>query len=156
AFRDVYDAERYRQAQRYAQARTRFGLLTSTLDLGVVLAFWLAGGFHWLDAGGSRLGLGPIPGGLPFFGSLALARAVLALPFRWWSTFVIEERFGFNRTTPRTFCLDVLKGILLTVTLGGALLAAILWLLATVGPGAWPWCWLASAVFLVVVQLVAP
>src|SRR5262249_38934242 len=121
-----------------------------------VLAFWLAGGFHWLDAGVSRLGLGPIPSGLAFVGSLALARAVLALPFRWWSTFVIEERFGFNRTTPRPFCLDVLKGILLTVTLGGALLAAILWLLATVGPGAWPWCWLASAVFLVVVQLVAP
>jgi STE24 endopeptidase len=156
AFRDVYDAERYRQAQRYAQARTRFGLLTSTIDLTLLLVFWFAGGFHRLDAALLGLGLGPIPTGLAFIGSLALGRGLLAIPLRWWSTFVIEERFGFNRTTPRTFCVDLVKGFVLAAFLGGALLAAILWLLATAGPRAWPWCWLASAAFLVVVQLVAP
>jgi len=102
------------------------------------------------------LGLGAIPSGFVFIGSLALGRGILAIPLRWWSTFVIEERFGFNRTTPRTFWIDLTKGFVLAALLGGALLAAILWLLTTAGPRAWLWCWLVSAAFLVGVQLVAP
>jgi STE24 endopeptidase len=156
AFRDVYDAERYGQAQRYARARTRFGMLGSTMNLTLLLAFWLAGGFHWLDAAVRGLALGAIPSGLVFVGSLALGRGSVAIPLRWWSTFVIEERFGFNRTTPRTFWIDLTKGFVLATLLGGALLATILWLLAAAGPRAWFWCWLASAAFLVGVQLVAP
>jgi STE24 endopeptidase len=156
AFRDVYDAERYREALRYAGVRTRFGMVDTTADLALVLGFWLAGGFHQIDGAVRGFGLGAIPSGLLFVGSLALGRAILAIPLRWWSTFVIEERFGFNRTTPRTFCVDLAKGFALAVVLGGPLLAAILWLLATAGPWAWLWCWLATAGFLVAVQLVAP
>src|SRR5207247_596704 len=81
---------------------------------------------------------------------------VLALPFSWWSTFVIEERFGFNRTTPRTFWTDVVKGGLLALVLGGPLLAALLWLLLAAGARAWLWCWLASALYLIAVQVIAP
>jgi STE24 endopeptidase len=156
AFRDVYDAERYRQAQRYARARTRFGMLASTMNLTLLLAFWLAGGLHWLDAAVRGLALGAIPSGLVFVGSLALGRGSVGIPLRWWSTFVIEERFGFNRTTPRTFWIDLTKGFVLAALLGGTLLATILWLLAVAGPRAWFWCWLVSAAFLVLVQLVAP
>ena len=156
AFRDVYDAERYRQAQEYARARTRFGMLGTTIDLALLLVFWLAGGFHWLDGAVRGLGLGAIPSGLVFIGSLSLGRGIVSIPLRWWSTFVIEERFGFNRTTQRTFWIDLAKGFVLAALLGGALLAAILWLLVVAGPWAWLWCWLASAAFLVGVQLVAP
>ncbi|HUE29353.1 MAG TPA: M48 family metallopeptidase [Verrucomicrobiae bacterium] len=154
--RDAYDADRYHRAQGYARARTRFGILVATVDLAALLAFWFARGFDRLDQGVRGLGLGGIASGLVFIGALGLARAVLALPFGWWSTFVIEERFGFNRTTPRTFCADVAKGALLALALGGPLLAAVLWLLAAAGARAWLWCWLASALFLTGVQVIAP
>jgi STE24 endopeptidase len=154
--RHVYDAERYRRAQEYTRARTRFGLVTRTLDLGILLVFWLGGGFGWLDAAVRGLGLGWLATGLVFLACLALARLLLALPFRWWSTFVVEERFGFNKTTARTFWADLVKGIVLAALLGGPLVALVLWLFAAAGPHAWLWCWLASALYLVAVQFVAP
>jgi STE24 endopeptidase len=91
-----------------------------------------------------------------YVGTLAVASAVLRLPFRWWSTFVVEERFGFNRTTARTFWTDVAKGAALATVLGGGFLAAILALLVHAGPHAWLWAWLAATVLTVAVQLVAP
>jgi len=154
--RDVYDAERYRRAQRYAQARTRFGILVATVDLAALLALWFARGFDRLDQAVRGLGLGVVATGLLFLGGLGLARLVLALPFRWWSTFVIEERFGLNRTTPRTFWTDVVKGGLLALVLGSPPLAAVLWLFAAAGARAWLWCWLASALYLIGVQVIAP
>ncbi len=78
------------------------------------------------------------------------------LPLRWWVTFVVEERFGFNRTTRRTFWTDLLKGLGLAAALGGPLLAAILWLFAAAGARAWLWCWLATALAVVGIQFVAP
>jgi STE24 endopeptidase len=155
-FRDVYDAARYRRAQEYARTRTRFGFIPATFDLVVVLIFWFAGGFATLDAALGRLGLGPIATGVLFLGALAVGRAVLNLPFSWWSTFVIEERFGFNTTKPRTFWTDRVKGLALSALLGGPLVAVILWLFAWAGPVAWLWCWLVTALYFVVMQYVAP
>jgi len=102
------------------------------------------------------LGLGPVATGLVFLALLGLARALVALPFDWWSTFVIEERFGFNQTTARTFWADRAKGLLLAAVLGGPLLAAVLGLFERAGTHAWLWCWLTGALFLLGVQYVAP
>ena len=155
-FRDLYDADRYRRAQRYTRARTRFGMLVATADLAALLVVWFARGFDRLDQAVRGLGMGVIATGLAFAGALGVARLVLSLPFRWWSTFVIEELFAFNRTTPRTFWTDVVKGGLLALVLGGPLLAAVLWLFAAAGARAWLWCWLASALYLIGVQVIAP
>ena len=155
-FRDVYDAERYRRAQEYTRARTWFELVPATAGLAVLLAFWFGGGFGALDRAVRALGLGPLPTGLLYLGALGLGATVLRLPFRWWSTFVVEERFGFNKTTPRTFWADVAKGLVLSAVLGGALLTAVLWLFARTGTTAWLWCWLVATLFVVVVQYVAP
>jgi len=154
--RGVYDPERYRRAQAYLRARTRFGMLAASLNLAVVLIFWLAGGFPALDDALRRLRLGSIPTGLLFIGVLGLGRLLLALPLRAWSTFVIEARFGFNRTTWRTFWTDLAKGLLLALVLGGPLLAGILWLLTAGGSRAWLWCWLASAAVVLILQFIAP
>jgi STE24 endopeptidase len=154
--RDLYDAERWRRGLAYTRARSRFGALVSTLDLGLLVAFWLAGGFAALDRAVRSLGLGPVPSGLVFLGALGLGRALVSLPFGWWSTFRIEERFGFNRTTPRTFWADVAKGLALTILLGGPLLAAVLWIFATAGARAWLWCWLGGAAVLLALQVVVP
>jgi STE24 endopeptidase len=155
-FRDVYDPERYRRAQEYTRVRARFGLVVATVDLLLLLGFWFAGGFAWLDRLVRGLALGPLASGLTFIAMLAVGRGLMALPFRWWSTFVIEERFGFNRTSPRTFWTDLAKGILLAALLGGPLLAAVLWLFEAGGGLAWLWAWVVTTVVLIAVQLIAP
>jgi STE24 endopeptidase len=155
-FADVYDAERYGKSQEYTRVRTRFGLIPATFHMGVLLVFWFAGGFPWLDGVVRGLELSPIVTGLLFIGCLGLARTVLSLPFSWYSTFVIEERFGFNKTTPKTFIADLLKGLLLAVVLGGPLLAVILWFFEAAGSMAWLWCWLVTTAFTLFIQFVAP
>jgi STE24 endopeptidase len=155
-FRDVYDAERYARSQQYARARKRFGLVPATVHLVALLGFWFAGGFPWLDGLVAGAGWGPVGTGLLFLGALGFANALLGLPFSWWSTFVIEERFGFNRTTPRTFWMDRVKGLLLAIVLGGPLLAAVLWFFEAAGEHAWLACWGLVALFSVLLQLVAP
>lgn len=151
-----YDAETYRRSQEYTRARTRFGLLTSSFDLVVLLVFWRLGGFEALDGFVRSFGYGEVPTGLLYVAGLLLGTQVLGLPFDIWSTFVLEERFGFNRTTPRTFALDRLKGLVLMALIGGPLLAAILAFFAHAGPLAWLWCWLVVTGVMLVIQFVGP
>lgn len=155
-FGDLYDATRYARAQDYTRERTRFGLLSSTVRLGALLAFWLAGGFGLVDRWTRALGWPEVPTGLVFIGVLVVAQGILSLPFSWYSTFVLEERYGFNRVTARTFWTDILTGIGLGVALGGPLLAAILWLFGSAGPRAWLWCWALVTVWTIGLQYVAP
>ena len=120
------------------------------------MAFWLFGGFEWLDQIVRSAGYGPLVSGLVYIGSLTLASSLLGLPFRLYSTFVIETRFGFNRTTMGTFVSDLLKGLVLGVVLGGLLLAIVLLFFEWAGPLAWLWCWLVSTAFMLIIQFVAP
>jgi STE24 endopeptidase len=152
----VHDREAYRRSQAYTRAKIRFGLLVSVVQLAVLLAFWLAGGFGWLDRATRDLGLAPIPTGLAFVGALVLGRQVLFLPFSLWSTFRLEERFGFNRTDARTFWLDRAKMLVLGALIGAPLLAAVLWLFRETGPLAWLWAWLTLTAVTLLVQFVAP
>ncbi len=155
-FEGVYDAEAYRQSQAYTRAQTRFGWVSSTVLLTATLAFWFAGGFQALDTAVRYLGYGPVWGGLVYIGVLMLGRALLALPFRLYATFVLEARFGFNRTTPLTFVTDLLKGLGLAIVLGGPLLAGVLAFLTYAGAYAWLYCWTVTTLFSVVLQIVAP
>lgn len=158
-FRGVFDAARYAKSQAYTRATTRFGLLHQTFRLGLVLAVWHLGGFAWLDGVVRTLpptGQGPIVSGLLFIGVLGFGSVVAGLPFRLYRTFVIEAKFGFNRTTPRTFALDLLKGAILTVVLGGGILAGVLAFFEWAGPLAWLWCWTGTAATILLVQFVAP
>lgn len=155
-FAGVLDDEKYAAAGRYTAARTRFGLTRGAFDLAVLLVFWFAGGFAWLDTLLRGWGHGPVVTGLLYIGALGLASILLGLPFRAYSTFVIETRYGFNRTTAGTFAADTLKSLLLAVVLGGALLAVILAFFEWAGPLAWLWCWMAATGFLLAVQFIAP
>ena len=155
-FRSVYDEDTYRQSQVYTRARTRFGLIQSTLSLTVLLFFWQIGGFEWLDRVARELAAGPVATGLVFVGTLVAGSTALGLPFRIYSTFVIEERFGFNRTTAATFTLDLVKGLLLGGLLGATLLSIVLFLFELTGSWAWLWCWGATTIFLLLAQFIAP
>ena len=147
---DIYDAERYRQSQQYLRARTRFSWFVSVLNLLVLLVFWFAKGFALLDDWVRAFELGPIYSGLMYI------KGILSLPFSLYSTFVIEARFGFNKTTAATYILDLLKGLLLAVLLGTPLLAAILAFFEYAGPHAWWYCWVGVTLYMLVVQFVAP
>jgi STE24 endopeptidase len=94
--------------------------------------------------------------GLAYIGILMIGNSIISLPFSIYSTFVIEEKFGFNKTTVKTFILDLLKGLLLAVLLGGIVLGAILYIFNILGEFAWLWGWLAVTLFTLILQFIAP
>ncbi len=156
AFEDVYDADAYRKSQAYTRVQTQFGWVTGTFSLVVILVFWVAGGFPALDHMVRGWALSPIWTGLVYIGFLMFGRTLLSVPFSIYSTFVLEERFGFNQTTPMTFISDMFKGFALTAVLGGPLLAGIIAFFTYAGPYAWLYCWIATTVFMLGVQFIAP
>lgn len=155
-FRDVYDEEKYRKSQEYSRVTTKFSLLQETVTFVLTLLFILIGGFNAVDLLARNAGWGSISTGLLFTGMLLLLSFLLGLPFSVYSTFVLEERFGFNKTTAKTFLLDLLKGILLAGIIGGPLLAAVLWFFEVTGAMAWIYCWLAVTLFTFILQFLAP
>ena len=155
-FKGIFDAGEYRRSQEYTRVRTRFGFLTSTVNLAAILIFWFAGGFNAIDLIIRGWQLHPILTGLIYIGILIILRTLLGVPFSIYSTFVIEEKFGFNKTTPKTFILDMLKALVLGIVLGGPLLAALLFFFDYAGAYAWLYCWAGTTVFTLFVQFVAP
>lgn len=155
-FEGVFEADKYRLSQKYLTTRTRFGWLTAIFSLAVVLVFWFSRGFDFLDQWVRSMGWGSILTGLVFIGILMLGRAALSLPFSIYSTFKIESDFGFNRTSVSTFVLDLIKGLLLAIVLGGVLLVVVLALFEYAGPHAWIYCWAAVTVFTLAIQFLAP
>ncbi|GFK94615.1 Protease HtpX [Fundidesulfovibrio magnetotacticus] len=154
--RGIWSEEAYARSQRYLAASTRLGLAREGFSLACLLAFLSCGGVCWLDGAARAAFPGEVGAGLAFLGALALAQALLDLPFAAWSAFVVEARFGFNTTTARTFVLDRLKGLGLAVILGGALLAAVLWAFQTLGGMAWLAAWAVVTAFSGVLLVVAP
>lgn len=152
----VYKPEDYRNSQEYTRATTRFDFAAGTFSLLLLLSFWFAGGFNYLDQIVRAWGFVPIVNGLLYIGILLIAYSLLTLPFSVYATFVIEERFGFNRTTPHTFLLDLVKGLALVTLLGASLLAGVLSFFEYSGPYAWLYGWIAITIFSLVIQFVAP
>jgi len=152
----IYNTEDYRKSQEYIRTNTRFGLVSSSFGLIVILAFWFSGGFNWFDQVVRAWNYVPLVNGLLYIGILFIANSLLTLPFSIYATFVIEERFGFNSTTPLTFIMDRVKGLVLTILMGGILLAGILALFQYAGPYAWIYCWIAVVIFSLAMQYVAP
>jgi len=145
-FEGEYDAERYQRSQSYLKETTRFGLLVSTVGTTAVLAFVLLGGFNLVDGIARSANLSSIPTGLLFGGIVLLLSRLTNLPFSVYGTFVIEEKYGFNRTKPGTFVVDTLKTLVLTCLIGGPVFAAILWFFDVAGALAWVYCWVVVVV----------
>ena len=155
-FRGVYDPDSYRKSQQYLKVNTRFGWITATLNVIVILIFWFGKGFPLLDGWVRAFGFGAIVTGLIYMGILILVKGILSLPFNIYGTFVIEERFGFNQTTWSTFLMDLVKGVALAILLGTPLLAAILAFFEYTGTNAWWFCWIAVTLYMLGVQFIAP
>jgi len=151
-FEDVYPPEKYRQSQAYLKTRTRFGWTVALFDLALLLLFWFAGGFEYLDQWVRQWSFGPVLSGMLYIGILLGAKSLLAQPFSLYATFVIEARFGFNTATLGTFVADRIKGLVLAAVIGGAALAGVL----AFFEHAWWQCWLAVTLFILGLQYIAP
>ena len=152
---DQIDAEDYQRSQDYTRERSSFGIILDSFSLAVLIGFWWFGGFHWLDGLVRSFGYGPVVSGLIGITLLVAANHLLSLPFDIYSTFVIEERFGFNRTTVGTFIADQIKGLFVGALIGLPLLALILYLFENLDH-AWLWGWFAVTAFSLLLTYIAP
>ncbi len=149
AFDGYCDAEKYAESQAYTRANTRFGLVTASVDTWLTIGFIVVGGFAWVDDLARSLSLGPILTGLCFMAILAFLSDLISTPMSLYRTFVIEERFGFNKMTLRMYFTDKVKGMVIGALLGGALLAAILFFFETAGRYAWLYAWALATGFVI-------
>ena len=146
----------HQRAADYTAARTRFRLVSIVIDAGVVLWLTFGGGLQWLyDSAALWAGPG-IAREVLFVALLSAAVTLIEVPQSFYRTFVIEQRFGFNKTTPLLFVVDLLKGVLVGVCLGLPLIAAILWLMQEVGSLWWLYAWGVVVFFSLFVTFIAP
>ena len=145
----IYDAEKYKKSQEYYKVNHKFSLLTSTFNFVVMLLMLWLNGFAWIDSWVRTYTSEPIPMALLFFGVIAIVSDIIGMPFSLYKTFVIEEKFGFNKTSVKTFILDKIKGYLLGAIIGGALLSAIVWFYQSTGTYFWIYAWAIMVLFMV-------
>ncbi|MBF0647759.1 M48 family metallopeptidase [Dysgonomonas sp. GY75] len=143
----IYDKDEYARQQAYQKINSRFGLYTSLFSFIVMLLILSLGIFGWLDGLLRQFINNEVVLTLAFFGIVYIVNDIITLPFSYYATFVIEERFGFNKSTKAIFWLDQLKGLLLTAVLGGIILALLVWFYETLGTYAWLYAWGAVTVF---------
>ncbi len=155
-FETTFDDHDYSKSQNYTRATTSFALIESFFSLVLTLLFLLYGGFNYVDIWVRDFGFGQIVTGLIYIGSLAMLSFMVNLPFSVYRTFVIEERFGFNRTTLKTFIMDIIKGCLLAILLGAPLLTLILWFFINSVDYGWFYCWIGVVAFSIIIQFLAP
>lgn len=144
---DLYDVKEYENAQQYSKANKKLGIISSTISLLLILTFLFLGGFAWLNDILSNITSHYIALPLLFFGVLFIASDILSLPVALYQTFVIEEKFGFNKTTLSTFIIDKLKGYLLMALLGGILLSAIIFIYYKTQTYFWLLAWALMTLF---------
>ena len=151
----VTSSENLERGREYLGVNARFGTAQSVVSLMVLLLFWFTGGFSWLDSLSRTLVSGEVAAGLVFLSAIFIGQSLISLPFSIYDTFVIENRFGFNRATPATFIMDRIKGLVLGALIGLPLAAAVLWIFGNVGH-AWLWAWAVVTAFQLLLTWLAP
>ena len=150
---DVYDKEEYKKSQSYKKTNAKFSNLTSTFSIILTLAFFFLDGFKYVDNFARTFTDNPILVALVFFGVIMFGSDVLTTPFSYYQTFVIEEKFGFNKSTKKIFWLDKIKGWLISILLGGTILSLIIWFYQISGEYFWIYAWALIAVFSLLMNL---
>lgn len=151
--KDVYQEEEYLKSQAYKKENYRFSLITSSFSIVLTLGFFLFKGFAWVDDIARNLGDNEVIITLIFFGIIMLGSDIINTPFSYYRTFVIEEKYGFNKSSRKLFFLDKIKGWLLSIILGGAILAVILWIYNKTGDLFWVYTWVFIGLFTIFMTL---
>ena len=150
---DVYNEEEYKKSQAYKKTNYKFSTINSLFSLLITLGFFLLGGFEYVDTIARSFSENSIFIALIFFGIIMIGSDIISTPFSYYHTFVIEEKFGFNKTTKKLFFLDKIKGLLMTVVLGGGILALIIWFYELAGKNFWLYAWGAVAIFTIFMNM---
>ena len=145
--KDVYDREEYSKSQAYKKENYKFSLITSVFTILLTLGFFLFQGFYWVDGMARELSNNDIVITLIFFGIIMLGSDIISTPFSYYQNFVIEEKYGFNKSTKKLFFVDKAKGWLLSIVLGGGILALIVWFYQQTGDYFWLYTWAFIAFF---------
>jgi STE24 endopeptidase len=145
--RNIYDPEKYAKQQDYFRTNSRFGMLTSSFSFIIIMIMFGFGGFSWVDGLVQQQVQSAIWTPILFFGVLYFANDILSIPFDIYDTFVIEQKFGFNKVTPKLFVLDKLKGYGMTLILGGGILFLIIWIYTLTPTYFWLLAWAVITAF---------
>ncbi len=155
-FREIYDAKKYAESLRYQKDRVRFEFVQRTFFVGVTIPFIVLGGFQKLDEWSRSWGGSELSTGLLFIAFLGGGQFLLQLPFSIYDTFVLEARYGFNKTTWGVFLGDLCKGLLLGSILGGLIFSGVVYFFEVAGPEAWLYSWITFTVFQIALTYLAP
>lgn len=150
---DVYQKEDYEKSQAYKKANAQFSSLTSLFSLVLTISFFFVDGFKFVDEFARSYSSNAIVIALLFFGIIMIGSDLINTPFSYYKTFVIEEKFGFNKTTLKTFIIDKIKGVFMMGLIGGGILALIIWFYQFAGDYFWVYAWVLVAVFSLLLNL---
>tara|TARA_B100000497_G_scaffold30749_1_gene35999 strand:- start:4844 stop:6076 length:1233 start_codon:yes stop_codon:yes gene_type:complete len=150
---DVYDINEYQQSQSYKKTNHNFSKITSLFSLITTLLFFFLNGFSIVDEIARGFSNNIIIITLIFFGIIIIGSDIISIPFSLYKTFVIEEKFGFNKSTKKLFFLDKIKGLLMTIILGGSILSIITWFYEFTGNYFWIYTWLLITTFSVFLNM---
>ena len=154
--RASYDPAQHTKARDYYIENTRFGITARMVSTLALIVFLIYGGYNWTDQIARHFGFGEIGTGLIFITVLLLLKSILQLPFSIYHTFVIEARYGFNRTTPKTFILDIIRGTVVGIIIGAPILALLIHLFDQWGSMAWLYAWAGISAFQLLLAFIAP
>ena len=156
SFAENISLDDHQKAADYTTTKVKFGRLPLFYEVALLVIWTMGGGLEWLDHNIIAYGLNPIMTGITVILIYSLISALLDLPFSIYSTFVIEEKFGFNKTTVKTFITDMIKGSALGLIIGVPLLYVILWLMEQAGEQWWIYTWLVLSSFSLLMMWIYP
>ena len=159
---DFYDKEKYKKAKLYSISKSKIGLLSSIISFLFVISLLLFNGYGFLNqlvysdslnlflpfeinTSFARSGV--------FFLILFILNSLISIPFSYYNTFIIEEKYGFNKTSKSTFFLDIIKSTILSILIGGFLLFAALYLYDNINEGFWLWLWIGISLLMVFINM---
>jgi len=153
---DVYEGEKYRTSQEYTRVQSHFGLIVNTFKIVFLLTFWFIGGFNYVDQAVRLMEWNEIWNGIAFIGIFVIFLMIINIPLDLYATFVIEEKFGFNKTTYSTFVLDHLKSMALSIIIGAPFLIGILYFFEYTGSLSWLYVWIFVTVISFAISIIGP
>ena len=150
---DYYKKDNYIKAKKYAKEKDQINLISSTLSTLITLLFLILKGYGYLNLLISNYYEIPFLQSSMFFLSLFVLSDLISIPFSCYNTFVIEEKYGFNKMTVKTFIFDKIKSYLLTIILGGGLLYGALILVNILENGFWLFLWLSLSILMLLINM---